>query len=1227
MKKNLVRVLRSPFLTKMAFIVAVLAVLMATSSCKHDKGGDKPKPEPNVKEVKLTSVKVGSNPVTVADEMDAGSTIDAEVDVEFATTPADATLSFAPALKAYDGATKKGKWAFEMGDNLLKITVKKDTTTKEYTLKITKIPEETEGLITSITIGPHKKEGSGIVEYDDNTPKIIEIPVPMEDNGAEYEIKIIPKEEGAVIEYEVDDARYPGLKDNLKDGKIIFSDSSNNLNNLVKMFGIKVSKGNKKSEYKVKAVMMTTMGIFGSRYMGRDTSVDHETRARILRGEKDITMEISGESASVRFASMIERWKTILYNGEDVKKPLNPGHHLRALGIKDMPLTLGQNNVIDVIVSNSEWDEENNKPIKPWLATEKFKLNILSNIEKKADAFISRVLVNGKDITDEEIDENAFANLFAETPPEVESGAKANIVVELFRKVAKVKIQNQEIQEDNQEEGEYLDDTVYYAKAENIVVDSDGTLVEIVVSPKAEDTNYRETIMKFKLVYNEPFKFYPNFFDINDKDYSAIPKTFKDGLDIGSNPPYTVETNSLGMNFVFYNRPKKVTMKIADTPYESTSVVEGQDDYGNTVYKMHVGGPIDTSKKQVVLSFEPENEGAFSTGEWKFEITGTSNKSKIIPKFQAFSYDSNISDSNISEDFLNKLTNNGGAEYSVASTSVDLLISLSEYERNFLLEKIIVNNVDATDEEFRFYDEYGLWLLKKTIDGLTESGKDITIKFKANDSVADDVTWTFKLKSGGEKPSVPLHLIHFNVQGYGSNGTPFTDKFLDGIKNGSCPTLGLYGKSVKIYFATYYKDYLKEAKFKIDSENEVSVNSNYDEERYITEAEYTFTRLAQGEYTIIATVVPKNERYNKLEYKFKVKILEELPIPESYVFAIDDDKKPDGYEATLDKDFASLIFQVKEDVVEEVKIGKGATLQDADKVELTNFKDKEGNTIYQALKEIELSTSEEEWTIEVKSKNPTEYVPIVKCTYKLTGTAVDENNASFVQRNNKPKVYAKNNFKEGMEGKYIDDYGATSVDFTAYTMSKESKVKAIRVHTLTGADMQGDIAKELTRDGNSRKLTGTVDTYTDKPTTMKLWCIGKDGRTQDPIYGAYKVKINPIPLFWSYKNMNTVGTAKKAYDEIEVSRAKIKNNKVYMIFAPWREDFGFQVDLKDVNVSEGQAQFEYLGSFGDYQDIYKTSLDVTGMSTGDSKEIRCKLVHIETAKEAMTYKVKLIMKD
>jgi len=1217
MKKNLVGMLKNSFFRRMIFVATFFVLALASSSCKHDKGGDNAP--------FLTSVKVDSNVLTVQDVMDAGITIEEEVNVEFTTNPSDASLSFEPnsLIKEYDASKKTGKWALKLGEQSLRIIVKKGQATKEYRLKITREPDESEGLLSSITIGPHKKKGQGIVKHDASNEKIIEIPVPTEWNGTEYPINIAIKDENARIEYEVDNRKYPNLKNNLENGKIVFAKPESQ-KDLIKEFGIKVSKDGEISEYKVKVIMMTNaIGVFGSRYMGRDTSADHETIAKVRRHEKDIIMEISGESASIAFASEIAEWETILYNGEDAKLDLPAGHHFKALGRKDMPLTLGQNYEIEVILSNSEWDKANQRPKKPWLATEKFKLNILSNIDKKADAFINRVLVNGKDITNEEVDEDAFTDLFRATPIEIESGTKAKIVVELVKKVAKVKIQDQEIGENEQKAGtNQVGDNIYRAKVENIAVESGGTLVEIVVSPKAEDPNYRETIMKFKLVYKKQPGFYPIYFDINDKEYYSIPNTFKDALIEGSNPPYTVDVNNLGMRFFFDQKPKKVTMKIGDdeTSCEGDKILKVKDSYGETIYVVNIARAVDTSKKQVTLTFEPSDEGAFSKGEWKFEITGVANKPKLIPKFEEISKDTNLSD-----DFLNKLTNNGGAEYSVVGTSADLLISLSEYEHDFLLEKIMINGVDATKQEFMLHKTQGpiFWQLKKTIDGLNDSGKDVTIKFEAKAGVADSVEWKFKLKSGGQKPSVPKDMIRFGVAGYGSNGTPFTDEFLDGIRNKSYPILELYGKDVKIYFETFSSDYLKEAKFQLDGGEVVSVPSRLVAQNTIVE--YTFQNLTTAEHTIVATVVPNSNEYSELEYKFKVKILEELPIPETYVFGIDGTTKPNGYKATLNKDFAFLVFQVKEDVVEEVRMGKGASLQDSDKVVITNFKDQQGDTVYQALKEIDLATSEEEWTIEVKSKKPTEYAPIAKCTYKLTGTAVDENNAAFIQENNKPKVYAKNHFKEGMEGKYIDDYGVESLDFTAHTMSRESKVKAIRVHMLKGFDMQDDVEKEFTREGNSRKLTGKVDAYSDKPTMIKVWCVGKDGRTKDNIYGLYKLRINPLPLFWSYKNMPNVGNAEKAYDEIEVSLAKIKKNRVYMIFAPWQEGFGFRVDKEAV--SEGQEPLEYLGSYGRYQDIYKTWLDVTGMSSGETKEIQCKLVHIDTDKEAMVYKVKVKIID
>jgi len=1100
-------------------------------------------------------------------------------------------------------------WNLVYGENTLKFTVTKASKTRNYTLKITR--KKVTPKITSITIGPHKKEREGIVEYETTDKKIIEIPVPTYLDGVEFDVDVETNVDGVQVEWNP-----PLERGKVKFGNIQF------IQDLKKEFSIKVSKDGDVNEYKVKVLMMTNAaGFHAARYLGKSSNADLETIKKILRHEKNINLELVGANATVIFITQTEEWQTLLCNNENAEVTPSQANFKSELR-KALPLTTdGQAIPVKVIISNSEW--ENGKPKQPWLATEEFEFTITCN--SKADAFIKNIFVNDRNITDESKDAKAFTRLFASEPniAEINSGEKAIIAIDFSKKVAKVKINTYEILEDALEEVKDGSNIVgYRAKLENIVVKDDGTPtpITIVVSPKAEDVNYRETTMKFNLNYKIPPRLFPESYRINEVEYQDILPLFDEALRNKDNPLYTVKTNRLAMHFVFSQAPKKVTMDIADTSYEVTAdkIIKGKDEYNNDVYKVNIDGIIDASKKQVKLTFDPADEGAFSKGEWKFEIKGSNTKPKITPKFEALA-----NDENLTEDFLSKLES-GTATYEVAGNSANLTIYLSEYEHDFLLEQIKINNVKVTGEEFKreqFNDKI-VWMLKKNIEGLKTDWKPVEIKFIGKTGIAEELIWTFKLKSGGSKPKIPKKYIAMVVANYGGDNLPFPEEFLKGLEKGDgSPMLELYGKDVEVSFSTLDDQYLKEVKFKIDDGEEKTEEANF-----ASQAEYTFKNVSKApqEHTITAMVVPNSQDYSPLVYKFKIKILDDLKMPTPYRFFLNREAKPNGYKVTLDKDVTTIAFQSAHNVMQEVRIGKGATLQASDKVDIKEQKDEDGQPFYVALKDIELSTSDfEDWIIEVKPQNTSKFAT-VRWAYKLKGKATDDNDPSFVISNGEPKIIATPTFKDGIgQDRDILDYGVTKIDFTVYTMSKESTVKATRVDWLTGADIAGEAEISLVRDAGTRKLTGSITSFENKPTMIKLWCVAKDGVTKDPIYGQYKLKINPVGLFWNYNEISQADDGYAAYKEIKLSKKMIKKNTVHMIFAPWKEEYGYKVDLDAV--CDGQSKFEKISELNDYQDQFRTSLDITGMKNGDEKEIKFRLVHTATNTEALVYKVKVRM--
>ena len=1395
--KNLVKMLKSSFVTRMAFIATVFAMVLASSSCKHDKGGDKPKPKDevvvltfkkgaNVTEINpasiqvpkgtsikrselknkitkmtfaagyefdklcvgaetgveiteskplvasgntdiyvvakqkgavdptlptLTSVKVSGVAIDVADDMKAGDTTEEQVDVEFATSPADATLSFSPNLEPYDASQKKGKWKLEVGkktltitvakdgktkeysltierlsadaprltslkvddvpvtpitdemtapntqkekvkveyesaptgttvtttpalnagewalqdgDNTLVIKVKKDANEKEYKLKITKGGNVPGGdlQITSITVKKgaftHKKEGDAVVEEGTGT---IEIPIPTEFDGVEYDLELAHTE-GATVEYDSTDAE---LKTALEGGKVKFGKLVY-LADLSKEFSIKISKGGEEKTYNVKVIMMTNAaGFFGARVNGKDTSANLDTIIKVLNHEEP-TLEIAGHEAFVVFVSQVAKWKTVLYNKENAKFDLPPGARYKGMGRKGIALGApGTTTDVEVIISNSEY--ENDKPKEPWLATEVLKFKVKTT-DTKADAFINQVLVNGKNVTNEENDPESFTALFDTTPPEFDSGKKASVGVVLSKKVQSVKIDGQAVPESEwvtkAETGE-----VTVVKKDIDVDETNGKEVEIEVTPKAEDREYyKETKMKLKLVYEVPPKFYPAALDINEKEWYDLPKGFKDAIKAGKEPLHTIDSNRLTLKLTFMSKPKKVTMKIDSTETSSTNVTTIPENYYSPAkYIVEVSGVASSTERPVTLTFEPEDEGAFSKGEWKFKIKGTDDSPKIKPEFRSVGKNEELPE----ESFIKKLPESvGGAELDVPGADAEIFIALSEYQKNAFVEKITIDSVEATTDELKLYEGFYVseWRLIKKIEGITSEGKDVTIVFKGKKNIANDLTWKFKLKLKADaKPKVPMDKIRFSVGSYGVGGFPFSDEFLKGLKENTEPKLELYGKDVEVTFKTFFKECLKEATFKIDSEDETKVEASG---TYVVQAKHKFENVSkETEHTIIAKVIPESEDYAPLEYKFKVKILDDLPEPASYVYVVDGKVKGSGYKATLDKDFTILGFQTKDPVVKEVRMGKGETLAETDKVDLKEGKDRNGKPFWYANKDIDLiTTTDETWKIEVTPKDDaTGTVPKVVCKYILKGTTVSSDNLAFQKLGSNQRVFAKVKFKDGINGAYLDDYGAESVTFTAFTMHKDTKVKGQPINPITMAPMDSLVAVDLTKPehGNVREKQGTVQAYADKPTRMKLWTTSSDGTKTDDIDGVFTIGINPVPLLWSYKKLANTSSGTLAYDVIEISKKKVKNNKVYMLFAPWKEEFGCTVELDQVEA--GQDKFEKLGDLGNYQTMFRTWLDVTNMTSGQEKPIKFVLKHTESGKVALTYTIKVKMKD
>lgn len=1222
--KNLTGMFNRSFLKRVSLLVAVFAILITSNACKHDKNRKKHH-TPKIENVVLTSVKVAGESITVLDVMDGGKKDDTEVALEFATDPIDATLSFAPnnAIKNYDATKKKGVWSLVDGENTLTITVIKDTKKKTYTLKITKEvspPPPNVPKLKSITIAGHKKEGEALILAKDGE---VQIPVPINWDGADYDVEWECNVEGAIVKFEPP----------LEEGNKLRFEKNLTLEGTRKSMKVIVEKGDAKSEYDVVAIMLVdTAQIFGRRHKGKSSShtkLNDEELRKIL-DFKSNTFTMYGAATLIAFGSFVYEWKSAIINVDGITTSISPAPYgsWKSVVRHVVPLELGKKKEIKVMLSMSEMKD--NMPINPNLATATLTFTLESSTEK-ADAFISEVRLNGSNITNEKANKNAFTDLFElDDPAEFETGNPCEIEVVLEKEVKNVKIENIMIDKASLQKVESQSDTFYVAKA-SFDLDTSGSVpkdIKIVVSPLDEDkTFYDETTMALKLIYKSPPKMWPRTYTINGKKSSSYASNLDELIKNEKNPSISCKGVYLNMKIIFDKEPSEVSLLIegGGEVKKTGSDIKKQGFY---MWYVDIGDKIEASEKQVTLTFTPKNKGILSKGVMKFKVAGTVEKEKIAPQFISISGDKNLS----KENFLDKLTEKEESNFPTFNSHKDeaeIVISFNENEYDNLLKEVKLNEEGVEIKVVKNNFGISSYTLKEKIKIENES-KIVKLEFFGKENVADNLTWNFKLAKGGVAPSIPKSYVGLFVQGKNT----FTDEFLSLLEDDKEPTLEVYGKDVEIaVFAPYkYGPYIKSVEFKIDDESFVNEDATLIKAKNIYLATHKFENVSMGrEHPVILNIKPNTnpEGYQDLKLKLKIKVIDEKPMPPSYSFALDTQVRANGYKAELDKDVATFIFRSSQKDAKEVKMGKLGNLET---VEIKEQEQQDGSFFYLAFKDIDLNTTTfGDYVIEVIPEDDSKYASI-RYVWHIKGTAPSINDASFVVGADGKldvRAYVKE-WKEGINpSSYIDNYGSKVVNIVANLKNKAASVKCYAIDVIKKEKMPD--FSEIQLLGDKHIKTRDITLYDDKPTMIKAEVTAEDGSTKDPLNGVRNFTFNPVPIFWSYKYFaRPTSNTKAGYDEIRVKKSKIKKDgKAHFIFAPWQENLGYIVKLDDV--MESQDSFTKLATFGQYQQMYKTALNVSDMKVGDHKYIQCKIMqkgnNDEADVEAFTYKLKIIMED
>ena len=96
---------------------------------------------------------------------------------------------------------------------------------------------------------------------------------------------------------------------------------------------------------------------------------------------------------------------------------------------------------------------------------------------------------------------------------------------------------------------------------------------------------------------------------------------------------------------------------------------------------------------------------------------------------------------------------------------------------------------------------------------------------------------------------------------------------------------------------------------------------------------------------------------------------------------------------------------------------------------------------------------------------------------------------------------------------------------------------------------------------------------------------------------------------------------------IELEKDKVTDpaKKIYLVFAPWKEAFGYTVVNTDL--PQEQTPFVNIGAMNGAQDYYKTTVDVSKLLDGQVQELKATLKMKRDGKDCLTYNVTIKVKQ
>lgn len=678
----------------------------------------------------LVSLKVNENSVSkISKNMNAGVTKKEKVKITAKVSPNEANITFNPKLE-------DDYLSLNIGQNALTITVSKGTESAIYTLNIERVEEATP-VLKKLTIGSQIREGAEIT-----TDRPIGIGIPYDAEFARISVETEPENAKVTFSANV----------NAIEGKVTLNTLSYSTN--VK---ITVGEGAKAIEYNIiLKKVVSGIVVYGGRIQGVQTSCTKKEASDLQNHLQEKDFVINGPYAKILVTSSIVESMSFVVNEIPSTKYDLAG--FKSACFAKIPLG-DKGETVDVSLVLKAVDNS---------VTEKFNFR-LKRGKETVDVPCNELIIAGKSVILN--NDEVFENLW-KSPPLTFTGSEPTQIEVQSEKDMSVVIDGKPSIEAQTKKIENKD--VWYA------VDSisgvDGREIVVVASPK-DTSSYHDVVWRFNLAYKAP-KTLKVDYEINGKDEWAVPQEFKAGLNTEQNPLINIDGTHLNLKLAIHS--EVASIKIGNENIQGNTL-EKVIDGSVTYYILRHSTKLGNETKQIEIEITPSDLAVYAKKTIKFRAKGSGGLEKIDPKFVAIGDDKNLS----KPDFIDKLENDKPS-YKLTGDVARLVISLTPYEKEFLLDKITVNGDEAsitkkTDTQFHAWYE-----ATKDVDLGKEATKDVIIQFVPKTGVAQSLKWEFKLERGGTKPSLPLtDITWFKVwckggSSFGGGNPDFHNKLLDG---------------------------------------------------------------------------------------------------------------------------------------------------------------------------------------------------------------------------------------------------------------------------------------------------------------------------------------------------------------------------------------------------------------------------------------------------------------